>query len=364
MRQASRLGTLSLLSLIFFLSAVCGSLSAGEAPAVSRYALQAGESRTYAATLTTDWQTPGFAADDWIAFVAVPPHLPGRQSGVKLQTSPAGQIYFELSPERRKLVRIRSAVTDAAHASYQRFTATFEFTLTSRHLVERSEGGSYLPAPPLTAAEKACCLAKDASLDFDSHEFQTWLARHHLRRRPGEDDVDFARRAFRQIAESLRFVHEHPELERRTSHVCTLGQSDCSGLSNMFVGTLRNAGIPSRVLVGHWAKSRIPAQHGKPAVTMHHVVSEFYVPTVGWVPVDMYKGVTAKPDEKMAGFGKNDASFFTMHLNRYFVVDSIHFGHKTLKGLQGMKTYVHGHGKIQGDVWTDYWLVSAPVPSH
>ena len=172
----------------------------------------------------------------------------------------------------------------------------------------------------------------------------------------------FARRAFLHIAESLEFVHEHPGLERKASHVCDLGHSDCSGLSNMFVSTLRNAGIPSRVLVGHWAKSRVPAQHGKPPVTQHHVVAEFYVPAVGWVPVDMYAGVTAKPGARMTAFGKNDASFFTMHLDRYLVVDSIHFGHKTLTGLQGMKAYVHGHGKLKGDVWTDYWVVSPVLP--
>lgn len=363
MRPASQLSMRNLLPLLVALSAAHGSLRADDARATSKYALQAGESRTYAATFTADWQTPGFVADDWVAFVAVPPHLPGRQSHVKLRTSPAGQIYFELSPAKRELVRMRSVVKDAAHASYQRFTAVYEFTLTSRQLVDRQEGETYLPAPPLTAAEQVWCLATDDSLDFDSDEFQAWLAQHHLRRHSGEDAVTFARRAFGRIAESLQFVHEHPGLERRASHVCRLGQSDCSGLSNMFVGTLRNAGIPSRVLVGHWAKSQVPAEQAKPAVTRHHVVAEFYAPAVGWVPVDMYAGVTARHGTKMAAFGKNDASFFTMHVDRYLVVDSIHFGHKTLQGLQGMKGYVHGHGKLHGDTWTDYWLVSPPVPS-
>lgn len=326
--------------------------------ATPKYGLQAGESRSYRATFTADWHTPAFTADDWIGFVAYPPLLPGRQSGVNLKTSPKGQLYPELSPAGRQLIRMRQPASDAYHRTHQRFEAIYEYTLTSRLLVERQAGGKYLAAPPLSHHERTIALAADESIDFKSSEFQNWLTKHKLQRRSRDDDMTFALRAYRRIAESLEFEREHSGMKRETSHVCRVGKSDCSGLSNMFVGALRNAGIPSRILVGFWSKSKVPAHDGKLELTRHHVVAEFYVPDVGWVPVDMYAGVVAEEGKKMREFGKNDASFFTMHFDRYLIVDSVFFGQKTLTGLQGMKGYVRGKGSLQGNVWTENWVVT------
>jgi transglutaminase-like putative cysteine protease len=52
-------------------------------------------------------------------------------------------------------------------------------------------------------------------------------------------------------------------------------KGDCGGFSHLLVASLRNIGIPARSLCGWWAGTNLT-----------HCVMDFYLPGVGWIPVD------------------------------------------------------------------------------
>src|SRR5687768_14898830 len=112
--------------------------------------------------------------------------------------------------------------------------------------------------------------------DFDSPAFQQWLDDAGLRRRAGEPDLAFARRAHRAIATDFDY-ESRSDGDRRASAVAAAGKSDCGGLSVLFVSTLRANGVPARSLQGRWARD---GEHGRMVgdipFLQQHVKSEFF----------------------------------------------------------------------------------------
>src|SRR5438309_886991 len=105
---------------------------------------------------------------------------------------------------------------------------------------------------------------------------QKWVREHDLARRPGENDIDFARRVFVTIKRNLAYEFK-TGMDRRASAVCRAGTTDCGGLSVLFVTILRGNDIPARTLVGRWAQSsKAKDIVGDSPYYQTHVKAEFF----------------------------------------------------------------------------------------
>jgi transglutaminase-like putative cysteine protease len=197
-------------------------------------------------------------------------------------------------------------------------------------------------------------------LSFDSDEFKAWQVSHRLTRGEEEPEVDFARRVYRAIRSNFQYEHI-PDMDRGPPAVCKAGKSDCGGLSNLLVTTLRSQGIPARTLAGRWAVSADPNEKlNGHAYFQYHVKAEFFAAGVGWVPVDMASAIVHdRSREGLYFFGYDPGDFIVQHIDGNLKVDTIHFGKQELAVLQRPAFWVAGSGTLDEVKISENWIVAS-----
>jgi hypothetical protein len=328
------------------------------------YVIESRVAQRIEATLTQEIKAPGLDADEWVAFIAKPPELPS-QGDIKVASNPAAKEVADLSDLKRTLMMIRAP--GRTHNAKDRFDirATYRATLHARRLKKVNsgvpqDGNEAKPQAAITLSEedKTKYLARGSYFDIESAEFQDWVKSNDLMREDDESDIDFARRVFSAIKSNFKYDYR-AEMDRRASNVCKDKQSDCGGLSVLFVSVLRANGIPARVLVGRWAISGKPGQKlNGIAYQQHHVKAEFFAEGVGWAPIDMASAVLHDPrGDGMQYFGNDRGDFITMHIDPDVIINTIHFGRKQTPWLQGVTFWVTGQGDLKNLTTQERWVV-------
>ncbi|MDF1851118.1 MAG: transglutaminase-like domain-containing protein [Verrucomicrobiales bacterium] len=299
---------------------------------------------------------PSLKAKEWVWFAARPPRIDSQN--VQSNLFPNSQSITDKSPNRRLMWRARSQ-PDPTSPGKGSIAFVVGGELYSRHLVKSPQ--SIRPYSTPSFADRKRFTQASEIYDFESKEFQAWLRKMELvRDSKKEGQIAFAQRVFLTITRNFDYLYER-EMNRKVSHVCQVGKSDCGGLSNLIVSVLRSNGVPARALAGRWAESSTPGDtlNGVP-YTQYHVKAEFFAEGVGWVPLDMARGVSQSSDpDRLAHFGKDNGDFVTMHTDYGLVVDTIHFGTKTIRILQGTSYWVAGSGDLDGKRREETWIVDS-----
>ena len=193
----------------------------------------------------------------------------------------------------------------------------------------------------------------------DGEGFKAWQKEHELIRGKDEPEIDFARRVFTTIRKEFTYDYQ-PEMDRTPPAVCQMGKSDCGGLSNLFVATLRSQGVPARTLAGRWAISANPNEKlNGHAYYQYHVKAEFFAAGVGWVPVDMASGILHdRSREGLYYFGFDPGDFLTQHIDSNLEMDTVHFGKQQIVVLQRPAFWVTGTGTLDDVMIVEGWTVS------
>ena len=323
------------------------------------YALAVAPAKHVRASLTVQVEAPKLSAREWVVYAAAMPELTG-QTEVRSTLTPDGRPSRESSPEARPVLLARVPVNGPKWRHGLTIGVEYEAVLRARQLVRRRPGGAgadptVAPLDPKTRRES---LARGDEFDVESAGFQQWLKKESLRRESGEGEVDFARRAFLAIKNGFRYRFT-TTLDRLASHVCRAGESDCGGLSIVFVAALRGNGIPARTLTGRWALSS-DTEPGKEPFHQQHVKAEFFAQGVGWVPADLASAVLYdKSPEGVREFGHDSGDFLTLHLGTALELDTIHFGKEPAEWLQGPVFWATGSGTFDGLKTTENWTVKA-----
>jgi transglutaminase-like putative cysteine protease len=327
------------------------------ATAEPAYALQTTETKTIRGIYSFEIVAPKMAVKEWILFAAQAPELPGQRD-THTTLTPLGRPYEESSPRHRALLRARIGVADKTHEHKVAARIEWQATLYSRRLVSRSPGEKHAAPQPPSTAERTASLAETKTLDFSAADFQDWLNEHHLRRRRGESDVDFGRRAFLAVTRSLKYQYSE-NMDRRASHLCSDDAADCGGMSVLFVAALRANQIPARVLLGRWAKSSKPDEKLDGfAYYQQHIKAEFYADGIGWIPVDCSSAVVHdKTPEGLQYFGNDRGDFLVVHVDPDLRVDSVHWGVKDIVMLQSFYYFASGSGKLDSVTFNRTWTV-------
>lgn len=328
------------------------------------YGVSVATVRSIDAVLTYEMTVPDVSAREWVVVAARAPELPG-QMNVRSSLDPGGFATWDLSPGHRPLLVSRIAANGPSKSNRIAARAQYQATLISRHLYRRQDpAGEETPAAdptPLGTHERQRALARGGTFELDAPEFRRWLSAESLAMKPGESEIDFARRVFLTLKQS--FTYEFREgMDRRLAHVCTSRRSDCGGLSILFAATLRTQGIPARILVGRWAMSSEPgAQLGGSAYYQWHVKAEFYAEGVGWVPVDPAAGLVYDPaPDGLRYFGHDEGDFLTLHVDPDLVLDTVHFGAQPAPFLNGgLGVWVVGTGSVARPRIRQDWQVRA-----
>lgn len=321
-------------------------------------AIKVGPGRSVEAVLTYEVKAPQLHAKEWVLVASRLPVLPG-QDEVSSSLEPDGRSSVESSPLRRPILAARVPVRDASLQSGITIKVHYKARLFPRQLVANSESTDPAAVAPLAANVRRAALAEWGLIDFRSKEFQSWLDAQDLRRQKDETDLDFARRAFLHIKSHYCYDYQS-KMDRHASFVCHAAGADCGGLSVLFVSVLRANQIPARVLVGFWALS---AKAGDKLngvdYYQNHAKAEFFAEGIGWIPVDTSSAILH--DKSKAGlryFGHDKGDFIVLHTDQSLVVDSVHFGKKSLDTLQFPTYWAFGSGNFDGLTTHKDWQVT------
>ena len=319
--------------------------------------LETRQTVTVEATMTYDIRADKLSAKEWLLFAPMLPVTAG-QTNVGSQMTPAGKEIAELSDLKRPLLlaRVEADNDDLKHAVKMKIV--YRATLWSRRLRSRADGESIPVVKELAAAERDAALRSAGDLSFDSDGLKDWQARLKLSRGKHEPEIDFARRVYTAIRKEFQYDYQ-PEMYRTPPAVCQAGKSDCGGLSNLLVATLRSQGIPARTLAGRWAVSADPNEKlNGHAYYQYHVKAEFFAAGVGWVPVDMASGILHdRSREGLYYFGYDPGDFLTQHIDGNLELDTLHFGKQPIVVLQRPAFWVTGTGTLDDLKVTENWIV-------
>jgi hypothetical protein len=309
------------------------------------------------ATMTYDIRCDKLTAGEWLLVAPVLPET-GGQTDVSSRMMPAAKEIAELSELKRPLLlaRAQADTDELKHAS--KMVVTYQATLWSRRLIALHGGEEAPVVKDLTAAEREAALRPLGDLNFESDGFKSWQGEHKLTRGKDEPEIDFARRVFSTIRRQFKYEYV-PDMDRAAAAVCQAGKSDCGGLSNLFVATLRSQGIPGRTLAGRWAISADPNEKlNGHEYYQYHVKAEFFASGVGWAPVDMASGILHdRSREGLYYFAYDPGDFLTQHIDGNLEIDTIHFGKQQLAVLQRPAFWVTGSGTLDDLNIVEGWTV-------
>lgn len=341
---------------------LCLVLLAADPPPA--YGMLTQPAQRVACTLTIKIDAPELRTNEWVLLAARPPELPG-QTNIVAGLSPLGKVVKDLSELKRPAFLARAPVTNSAQRQSQEVKLTAQATLHSRVLVEGEAAKKLAPAPPLSPEARRLALGTNTIVDHEDARFRAWLDAQELRRRDGENDVEFGKRLFLHLRERCEYEYKK-SMDRSVSSVCKACKSDCGGLSALFVAALRANGVPARVLIGRWAtSSRSNAKLEGLDYYQTHVKAEFFAEGVGWIPVDLALAISERGKEAppLRCFGRDPGDFLVFHVDHDMKLDSVHFGVKTIDGLQGVAYYAPGPGTFAGASTVEKWEVRRQPPA-
>lgn len=84
---------------------------------------------------------------------------------------------------------------------------------------------------------------------------------------------------------------------------CTAKRGNCTDFHSLFIGMARVAGIPARFDIGF----PLPVDKTSSDIPGYHCWAEFYLDSVGWVPIDASEG-WKNPDKRDYFFGAHDVN--------------------------------------------------------
>jgi transglutaminase-like putative cysteine protease len=270
-------GLLSIIAFLLIPLTACGQ------PPTHR--IVAAEEQSVQARIGYEVRAANFIVTRWMLFMSEPPELPS-QIKVKVTSEPHGKVIAEKSPIARKVRLFDVTVAKPAPGGKLALRQDIAAVLRSRTLVPLEPGEKPPAVPALTGTERKFYLGPTRHIDFDSTEFKAWLDAKKLTRPKSELALDFAGRVLGVIRSDFGYRFD-PAEEKRASVSCQQPATDCGGMTILFVAAMRANDIPTRILVGRFAKPR------RPGTTLQdldfdqpHVRAEFHVPGIGWIPVD------------------------------------------------------------------------------
>jgi len=333
-------------------------VSAGEPSA--RWRIETSDRQKIDARIRYEIHTTSYLVTRWLAFMPEPPELPS-QTVAKVTGTPNSKVVEERSPIARKVRLVDLPVSDLSLARKLQLDLYVQATLRARRLVALKNGETSPKVVPLTQAEQKYYTSAGTSIDFNVPSFKNWLDKKQLHPKKGELPMQFAERVLEVIRSDYKY--KFTVGEKRASIVCDQPTGDCSCMSYIFVGAMRASDIPSRMLVGRFAKPRKEGvgpsdnQYDQP-----HVRCEFYLKDVGWVPVDP-AFANGNKVKKVRDFIGNDLGDV---LVLYVDIDlQLPFPDK-VRPSPGMQTHpaywAFGKGKFDGEYGDTGWeLTATPI---
>jgi transglutaminase-like putative cysteine protease len=293
----------------------------------------------------------GGTVTEWEIVAARPCSLP-RQIIDKVTVDPKGEERTTTDDLKQPVLLVNFKAETEAQKTTAKIVVKTEATIMSRRLVPLSPGANAPKVPPLDEVERKAFLAATPRLNYEDSEFQKWLDTNKLRKQKKESEVDFAKRAFLAIKQTMKYKRPFNH-DAKASTTCKSGQGDCGCFATVFVCALRANDVPAREVAGRWVKVAQPFEKIEYGI---HVKAEFFVDRVGWVPADPTLGIEDKSPLRF--FGNEAGDFLVFHFDGDLPAetvigrkDNLHFR------LQSPGHWYRGEGKLENPTISENWQV-------
>ena len=127
---------------------------------------------------------------------------------------------------------------------------------------------------------------------------------------------------------------------------CSERYGNCTDFHSLFNALARSSGIPSRFEIGF----SIPENHGRGSVGGYHCCAQFYLPGVGWVPVDASEAFK-HPERREEFYGGQGADRIRFTTGR-----DLELGPAQKSGP--LNYFIYPHVELAGEMW------KGPIPTH
>eukprot|EP01113_Clastostelium_recurvatum_P012645 TRINITY_DN1656_c2_g1_i2.p1 TRINITY_DN1656_c2_g1~~TRINITY_DN1656_c2_g1_i2.p1 ORF type:complete len:526 (-),score=105.91 TRINITY_DN1656_c2_g1_i2:45-1622(-) len=331
-------------------------------------------SRHYTAQLRMGYTFPNLVANEWIVTMPSPPSSHPMQTTQNVEL----RIYDKNDPNPNKApLAVGSNVDNYLRARFSpsrpsapsSFECVYQVDLAvSKRAIRKRTPQD--PANVVILGERPGNhhLEPTEMMDFSSPVVQQWLAQNNVASHnfDSEPPLAFAFRAFSILRNKFKYTRMESG-DRKASAAISMGTGDCGSLSAVYVSILRANGIPSRLVVGRWAKDTgtwdMPTPSGtKPVYHQTHVYAEFWVDGLGWIPTDPSQSVAYDlTPANLAYFGKDSNDFVLFH-NEPMFIDTIHFGTKFFDFAQLPVFFATGSGNFDNSTTDQHWTVKDTSP--
>lgn len=213
----------------------------------------------------------------WIVVVPTPPKIPAQPDAKMTVKFERGKPELTKFRESSKFNREMSAYTVGLAEPEIAYSVKYHATMCSRRL---APGAATTPPEPLSRSERALFTGPTPTCDYTSDVVLRWIRTNNLKRWSGESELSFAHRAFEAIRAAFTYMSPTDREFFKCSATIARGTSDCGATNLLLAAVLRSNKIPARVFCG-WH-----ALVGKPGLVQSHSRGEFYVDSIGWIPVD------------------------------------------------------------------------------
>jgi transglutaminase-like putative cysteine protease len=184
------------------------------------------------------------------------------------------------------------------------------FTVTMRFVVLRRE---HLRVPPLSSNATMVGSTKDENdpnvrrwLQSDrlvplDDKIRGW-AQDVVNAANAKTDLEKARAIYNHIVATVKYDKTGQGWGRGDIYyACDARRGNCTDFHAIFIGYCRALGIPARFSIGF----SIPKERGEGEIAGYHCWAEFYIESIGWIPVDASEAAK-DPTKREYFFGAHD----------------------------------------------------------
>ena len=185
-------------------------------------------------------------------------------------------------------------------------------TQASRY--ERSVGISRLPSEAHSAGSAPFReqLAENRLIRFTPEVLEIAASIKQLAQAP----VDIARAAYNHVLENMAYDKTGEGWGRGDAQfACSIGKGNCTDFHSLFLAIVRACGVPGQFEIGMAFPAGMSAGDITAYKCGYHCWTSFYVPALGWVPVDCSEAAQ-KPELREYYFGSIDENRFLLSYGR------------------------------------------------
>ena len=227
-----------------------------------------------------------------------------------------------------------------------------------------------IPYQVATDTELYSAITSTESFNFTNDFYYNYLQENsvlwRLDAEVGVDSIFFAHRVYQYIFNNFKYDESIPTSHQTLQQIISNRKANSFGLSLLFCTILRSQSLPARSVIGRWVVNESTVK--KPLSTqIPHVLSEFFIEQVGWVPADITsmvlfgENMPFSAQGTMPFFGHSSANFLGFHVDYDFQLDSVYSGSKNVIDLLNPAVFINLPNTSVPKVHSNWKLLSREV---